>query len=145
MRMRFVRRATHRNNQTLLDLMNELYFYKKGRRSRSQALALAKLLGKAGEYAAYRLVAASYDWGTGVRRDTKQALHYWKKAASLGDAYSQASLAYAYDKGLGTRRDLRRARYWYRKATAGNADAQYNLAQMGKFGRQRVTRVSNSA
>jgi len=127
-RVRVIKKATHKANQSLLTLMNRLYWGKGLPLSRKNALALAKILANAGEFAAARLLGASYDWGVGVRRDTKQALKYWCIGADLGDVYCQVNLAYAYDTGLGTPKDKKKAIRWYRRAAdAGNVDAKLNL------------------
>jgi TPR repeat protein len=131
----FEGKAVHKSNQALRQLMIDLYHGNKCKRNRPLSLDLARLLGEAGEYSAFRLLAASYDWGIGVKRDTRKAFIYWKKASLMGDPHSQVFLAWAYDKGLGTEKDLRRAIYWYRKAARqGVAGAQYNLAQIYKEG-----------
>ena len=66
---------------------------KKPKQNRRQALALAKLLGEAGEFAAYRLLWAAYTWGSGVKRDRRKAFAYARRASLMGDAYSQGALA----------------------------------------------------
>ena len=93
-----------------------------------KCLGASEDIANAGEFAAARLLGASYDWGVGVRRDTKQALKYWCIGADLGDVYCQVNLAYAYDTGLGTPKDKKKAIRWYRRAAdAGNVDAKLNL------------------
>ncbi len=86
---------------------------------------------------AYSIVAARFDRGLGIARDSAAAAHWYEEAAKAGDVGSQVRLADLYAQGRGVARSDSAARAWYeRAATRGNSpEAQYQLAMIFFRGR----------
>ena len=81
----------------------------------------------------YYSLGMSYYNGDGVLQDYKEAVKWYKLAAEQqGNESAQNSLGLMYRKGQGVTQDDKEALKWFRLAAAqGDADAQFNLGDMG--------------
>ena len=118
----------------------------------SKRLPFAELVMNAqnGNANAQYKLAQAYEAGDGVEKSNAEALKWYRKAAEQGHAEAQCKAGLFYETGKGTTQDYAEAVKWYRlavrqgkseaskrlpfaelvmNAQAGNADAQYKLAQ----------------
>jgi hypothetical protein len=73
-------------------------------------------------------LAALYETGLGVTKDTREAVRLFTLAANKGLAEAQFQLGRAYKNGEGVAQDYEKALYWYTQAAEqGDASAQFAL------------------
>ena len=95
------------------------------------AFAELKALGNKGNADALFYLAAMYERGEGVPKDSVQAIFWYRKSANQGNASGQFALGTMYEKGTGVPKDLAQAIFWFRKgAEQGSSSAQSALGAM---------------
>lgn len=95
------------------------------------ATALLQSRAELGDSAAENDLGASYECGSGVRRDDASALKWYGRAADHGNAVAQNNMGRVYARGQGVQRDYVEAMKWFQEAAAqGNPEAMNNLGRI---------------
>lgn len=95
------------------------------------AFAVCSQAAQRGSSEAQMRLAALYENGLGVTKDTREAVRLFTLAANQGLADAQFQLGRAYKNGEGVAQDYEEALYWYTQAAQqGDASAQFALGWM---------------